>query len=215
MNCHVLPISRVFFWTFKWFVATSRHVVKSYYCKIIMLFKYNFKRVLTSLCSEIDQLWFFGLFWHFLANFLSSLGESKNGFGDSCGDIRPDVRIRQWVWIWRRISTAPQKEVFFRFFFHFFLQIFANFCKFLMFLRYFSRFRYWGCLDNNLFIAASWWKGCAILYQKVSVNSYFSLITSGLKIRIMGIPTYEAKYKKVRSVYLEAKQNNLSWQTRG
>ena len=119
MNCHVLPISRVFFWTFKWFVATSRHVVKSYYCKIIMLFKYNFKRVLTSLCSEIDQLWFFDIFWHFLANFLSSLGESKNGFGDSCGDIRPDVRIRQWVWIWRRISTAPQKEVCFTFIFNF------------------------------------------------------------------------------------------------
>ena len=108
-----------------------------------------------------------------------------------------------------------KKRYFFDFSFIFFLQIFANFCKFLMFLRYFSRFRYWGCLDNNLFIAASWWKGCAILYQKVSVNSYFSLITSGLKIRIMGIPTYEAKYKKVRSVYLEAKQNNLSWQTRG
>ena len=89
------------------------------------------------LCSEIDQLWFFGFFWHFLANFLLSLGESKNGFGDSSGDIRPDVRIRQWVWIWRRISTAPQKEVLFDIFFKF---SFFKISKFLILLLYFSRF---------------------------------------------------------------------------
>ena len=119
------------------FQENKKKIVKSYCCKIQRIFKYNFKRVLTPLCLELDQLWFW-LFWHFFANFLSSLGESKNGFGDSCGDIRPDVRIRQWVWIWRRISAAPQKEVFFRFFFSNYF--FSKFRKFVRFLLYFSRF---------------------------------------------------------------------------